>query len=94
MTVSFLTATNAQQDISKAFLLARKAKKHGRAAASERSGVPEPTIRRFEDTGNISFRQFLMLTEAYGNLEGMLSIFSCDKPRTMAELVQASKKQS
>ncbi|WP_332457861.1 HipA N-terminal domain-containing protein [Vibrio gazogenes] len=35
---------------------------------ANRSGVPYSTIRKFENSGNISLRQFLMLFEAVGDI--------------------------
>ena len=43
---------------------------HGwkRDTLAQRSGVPSSTIKRFESTGEISLRQFLMLVQALGML--------------------------
>ncbi|PAJ71141.1 hypothetical protein CJF42_25915 [Pseudoalteromonas sp. NBT06-2] len=41
----------------------RKQKKWSRDVLSEYSGVPTSTIKKFETTGEISFRQFLLLAD-------------------------------
>lgn len=46
----------------------RRQKKWSRSFCAERSGVPASTIKRFEATAEISFRQFLMLFDV---LEGL-----------------------
>ena len=38
--------------------------------------MPESTIRRFEDTGEISLRQLLMSCDVYGNSGAAESLFS------------------
>lgn len=50
------------QDAIRDFLLERrKVLKKSRRSLAEQSGIPAPTIRRFEETGEISFRQFCVL---------------------------------
>ena len=58
----------SQLELASLYKEARKSQKHSRREASKRTGVPEPTIRRFEDTGDISLRQFLVLCGTYGDL--------------------------
>lgn len=65
----------------------RRARKHSRKKAAEVSGVPAPTIRRFETTGEISLRQFLMLCARYGDLKRAEALFPEPGPTTMDELL-------
>ena len=44
------------------------------------SGVPYATIRKFESTGNISLRQFLMLYEAIGDLKKVKELTKSTEP--------------
>ncbi|MBP2846120.1 helix-turn-helix transcriptional regulator [Dickeya oryzae] len=53
------------------FALVRKHRKLSVDALARQSGVPNSTIRKFEATGNISLRQFLMLYEVLGNLNDL-----------------------
>ena len=46
----------------------RKAQKLSRADLAERSTVPAPTIKKFETTGQISLRQFLLLWQSLDDL--------------------------
>ena len=82
-----------QRSLSISFRTARKARKHGRREASTRSGVPEATIRRFEDTGEISLRQLLMLCDVYGNPGATDTLFPKPEPQSMDELIAMSNKQ-
>ena len=82
-----------QRSLSSSFRTARKSRKHSRKEASIRSGVPEATIRRFEDSGEISLRQFLMLCDAYGSPKATDSLFPKPAPRSMDELIAMSNTQ-
>ena len=82
-----------QRLLSTSFRTARKARKHSRREASIRSGVPEATIRRFEDTGEISLRQLLMLCDVYGSPEAVEALFPNPEPQSMDELIAMSNKR-
>ncbi len=69
---------------------ARKMRKHSRAEAATRSGVPAATIRRFEATGEISLRQLLMLCEVYGDLNKAIQVLEAPPAATMDELIARS----
>jgi len=68
----------------------RKWMRHSRKKAAELSGVPASTIRRFEDTGEISLRQLLMLCQVYDELTAFKKLFLQPKARTMDELIKIS----
>lgn len=72
----------------------RCARKHSRQKAAEVSGVPSPTLRRFETTGEISLRQFLMLCAAYGDLARAPELLPEPEPATMAELLATHRKKA
>ena len=82
-----------QRSLSASLKTARKSRKHSRREASIRSGVPEATIRRFEDSGEISLRQFLMLCDAYGSPEAAGALFPKPEPQSMDELIAMSNTQ-
>lgn len=73
------------QDILRNFLLKqRKSLKKSRKALSEQTGIPAPTIRRFEDTGEISLRQFCVLWQALSDELAFIDfIGSLEKPQRM-----------
>ena len=82
-----------QRSLSTSFRTARKFRKHSRREACIRSDVPEATIRRFEDSGEISLRQLLMLCEIYGSLLAVDSLFPKPVPQSMDELITMSNTQ-
>ena len=55
------TPWDLQEKIRIFLLTRRKTLKKSRRALSEQTGVPAPTIRRFEQTGEISLKQFTVL---------------------------------
>ena len=74
--LSLLTPKDIQQQIAfdvKRFRLEVKGWK--RQTLAERSGVPAATIKRFENTGEISLRQLLMLVHALGLLDRFEHLF-------------------
>lgn len=92
--MSFKTASEVQL---KTALKAKKRRKwlsYSREKASEISGVPAATIRKFEDTGEISFRQFLMLLQAYGDLSMTDKMFENPPAKTMDELIKLARQKS
>lgn len=52
----------------------RKQSKLSRAALAERSCVPASTIKKFELTGQISFRQLLLLWQTLDSLERLMEM--------------------
>lgn len=67
----------------------RKRRKLSVTALAKVSGVPNSTIRKFEASGNISLRQFLMLYDALGNLNELHQLTkSQNKPQTIEEVLK------
>ena len=90
--ITINSATEVQSTVAAQFRDTRKARRHSRATAAIRSGVPAPTIRRFEVSGEISLRQFLMLCEVYGNLGKCEEVLQAPPASTMDELIAQSRK--
>ncbi|AZT82343.1 XRE family transcriptional regulator [Marinobacter sp. NP-4(2019)] len=67
--LSLISPADVQQRLAKALRERREAQRLSRRALSERSTVPEPTIKRFETTGDISLRQFLILWSCVDDLK-------------------------
>lgn len=61
MKLTLASPSDVQAELARALRKRREARKLSRRQLSERSSVPEPTIKRFESTGEISLRQFLLL---------------------------------
>ncbi len=89
--ISINSPYEVQLALAAALRRARKLRKHSRDEAAKRSGVPGPTIKRFESAGEISLRQFLMLCEVYGDLGQMDAALAPPKASTMDELIAESR---
>ena len=78
-----------QQKLANAVRAKRKKMKLSRQALAERSTVPAPTIKRFETTGEISLRQFVMLWQCVDRLDALAELAAPPKPapRTIAEVL-------
>lgn len=65
-------------DIQRAFAAhlrgLRTAARLSREALAERSSVPAPTIKKFELTGQISFRQLLLLWQSLDDLKRLYEL--------------------
>ena len=59
---------------------------YSRRTLSERTGVPAPTIERFETTGKISFESFCALVVECDYFQEMSQILSMPKYTTGSEL--------
>ena len=76
--LSLLTPTDLQQRFAAAIRQGRRERKLSREALSRISTVPASTIKRFETTGQISLRQFLMLWQCVDRLNRLAAI--CEPP--------------
>nr|WP_084566988.1 helix-turn-helix transcriptional regulator [Congregibacter litoralis] len=90
MVISSLSPFEVQLDLACKLKSVRKRLGHSRSEAAHRSGVPAPTLRRFEDTGEISLRQFLMLCAVYGALDVIPQALPGFTATTMDELIEQS----
>ncbi len=78
-TLSLLSSSDIQLSLSDWVKHQRKLCKYSRDELSKKSTVPTSTIRRFETTGQISLRQFLLLWQCVDNLD---RINNLTKPNT------------
>ncbi|MEA3641807.1 MAG: XRE family transcriptional regulator [Lamprobacter sp.] len=65
---SLHSAADVQQSLSAWIKARRRMLKLSRNALAARSTVPAPTIKKFETTGQISLRQFLLLWQSVDDL--------------------------
>ena len=72
--LSLLSAADVQGALRDWLKLQRRTLKLSRAALAERSTVPAPTIKRFETTGQISLRQFLLLWQCVDDLQRLQAL--------------------
>lgn len=77
------------KDIQKMFAQklqkSRKSQKLSRATLSQKSNIPAPTIRRFEETGEISLRQFLRLWMVLEDIGDFIDIANPAPARTITD---------
>ncbi|SJN58048.1 helix-turn-helix protein [Vibrio ruber DSM 16370] len=78
--LSLYTAYDVQLELKTFIKQSRKQQKLTVEALAKRSGVPYSTIRKFESSGNISLRQFLMLFEAVGDLSQIRALTQTNQP--------------
>lgn len=69
MLISLPDDTDVSQVYAEYLRGLRKQAKLSRAALAERSCVPTSTIKKFELTGQISFRQLLLLWQSLDSLD-------------------------
>lgn len=69
--LSLLSVTDVQLGLREHIKQQRKTLKLSREALAERSTVPASTIKKFETTGQISLRQFLLLWQSVDELSNL-----------------------
>ncbi len=87
--LSLLSVTDVQQQLADSVRHKRKQRKLSRRALAEHSTVPAATIKKFETTGQISLRQFILLWQCVGRLEDLAALTKSTghKPRTIDEVL-------
>lgn len=76
-----ITARDVQTSLAAATRDRRQARGYSRAALARLSTVPAATIKRFETTGQISLRQFLLIWQCVERLDRVAAL--CDLPPPM-----------
>ena len=72
--VALLDDADVQQAFATHLRRLRKQAKLSRDALAARSGVPASTIKKFELTGQISFRQLLLLWQSLDDLRRLYAL--------------------
>jgi len=87
--LSLLSPFDLQQDLCHFVKATRQAKGYSVEAFSEKTGVPNSTIRKFEKTGEVSLRQFLMMYAALGKLSDLQQLTKkIDLPSSIDEVIK------
>ena len=81
MNFTLLDDTDVSQAYAAYLRELRKQAKLSRAALAERSCVPAATIKKFELTGQISFRQLLLLWQTLESLDRLYQLTQPNKER-------------
>ncbi|KOQ95456.1 hypothetical protein ABW51_09500 [Haemophilus sp. C1] len=90
MSIFLIDEVDVQQALAIYLHYIRKQKKLSRVALFEKSGVPAATIKKFELTGQISLRQFLLLWQSLDDLQRLYSLVQMEKtlPKTIEEVIK------
>ena len=64
-----------------------------RRSLSERSGVAESTIKRFETTGEVGTKALVMLLAAMGSADELESMFSALPPKTIDDVLKPARRR-
>lgn len=86
--MKFLASHDVQRHFASYLRSQRRAQRLSRDRLAARSTVPAPTIKRFELTGEISFRQLCLLWETLDDLSRLDGL--CDEasmPTTIEEVL-------
>ncbi|HIB8181801.1 TPA: helix-turn-helix domain-containing protein [Elizabethkingia anophelis] len=70
----FISSSKAQKKVVQNIRERRLQMRLTQEGLAERSGVPLPTLRKFEQKGSISFDSFLKLLAVVGGLEEMIDV--------------------
>ena len=82
------TPADVQRILATALRARRKGRKLSRTALARQSTVPASTIKRFETTGEISLRQFLLLWQCVDDLAGIARLAQRpDPPRSIDDVL-------
>jgi len=87
--LSIFSATDVQKKLTVSIRSKRKQLKLSRPALSKISTVPVATIKRFETTGQISLRQFILLWQCVDSLDNLIQITkeTEKRPETINEVI-------
>jgi transcriptional regulator with XRE-family HTH domain len=81
------------QSVARAAREARLRMDLSRKSLALRSGVPEPTIKRFELTGEISLRSLVNIAMVLSAELEFLRLFASEKTPTIDEIVNAKVRE-
>ena len=86
--LSFISYQETAQLVAERVKKRRLAENYSRKTLAERSGVSEPSIKRFETTGEIAFASLLKLAFALDCMQEFELIFPPKEAMSIAEIVQ------
>ena len=80
------------ENVAKRFRKVRFSKKITMKELSRSSGVPYSTIRRFKNTGEISFLSLVKMASALGEDQEITGLFADVVPQTIEEVIRGNRK--
>lgn len=78
--LQLVSPTDLQRQLATEVKRRRRERKLSRNEFSELTTVPPATIKRFESTGQISLRQFLLLWQCVDRLDRLSSVIEAPEP--------------
>ncbi|MFY7827108.1 MAG: helix-turn-helix domain-containing protein [Flectobacillus sp.] len=78
--LSLISASKAQKKIAENIRERRLSMELTQEGLAERSGVPLPTLRKFEQKGVISLESFIKIVMVVAEIEELISILKPSKP--------------
>lgn len=88
--LSFISPEEAMYQLAERVKQSRLAENFSRKSLSERSGVSEASIKRFETTGEIALLSLLKLSYALGSMQDFDKVFA---PKDVISIKDITKKQ-
>jgi transcriptional regulator with XRE-family HTH domain len=88
--LSFINPEDTTHALAERVKLSRLAENFSRKSLSERSGVSEASIKRFETTGEIALLALLKLAYALGSMQEFDKVFA---PKEIISIKDITKKQ-
>ena len=86
--LSLTTPADVQHQLAAAMRNRRNSRQLSRVALARLSTVPVSTIKRFETTGEISLRQFILLWQCVGDLSDLTALAAEQTmPRSIEEVL-------
>ncbi len=86
MIPNLLTPRETQRQLASRLKNLRLNAGYKRTTLAQRAGVSEASLKRFENSGEISLKNLLRLTHAFGRLQDFSAIFQPAEAKTLAEL--------
>jgi len=88
--LSLLSASDVQKRLAASVRQKRKLMKYSRPALSKCSTVQVATIKKFETTGQISLRQFILLWQCVDKLENLVALSKLEEvlPKTIDDVLK------
>lgn len=80
------TPKQIREEIGNRFKKERLVNNYSRETLSEKSGVPVSTIRKFEDTGEISLKSLISITHSLNRIEEIENFMLSKPPQTLNDL--------
>lgn len=90
----YTTSDDILSDLSRLMKKRRLEKGYSRTSLQEATGVPAPTIARFETSSRISLESFVKLAMALGYQEELTGLFKEEKYSTMDEMELIKKNKN